>query len=386
MIGEHLDSFTYERILGNALSRVPNTVDKREGSIIFDAIAPVCAELAQMYIALKGIHVQTYALTATGENLDLRVAEEGLTRFPATYAIKRGIFVGRGGNPKEVPIGNRFSTVNLGTNINYIVVDTYKDKKGDTVPGAYMLQSEVAGSVGNGYIGDMMPITPINDLQEAHMNDLLIPARDEETDEELRVRYQERVEVKSFGGNIAEYDEKIRNLDGVGDVQIYPVWQGGGTVKCSIIGVDFSPASQMLIDKVQEVIDPSDMNVKGKGIGLAPIDHKVTIVTAISAPMNIAADISLASGYNAGQVINQVKESIAAYLLSIRKQWGTPDDYNNYWQDIFISQINFAILSVKGVANVTGTTLNGGTVDISLQQTAMVQELPMLGEVAINAS
>ena len=36
---------TYEQILERMLSRVPNTFDKREGSVIFDAIAPSAYEI-----------------------------------------------------------------------------------------------------------------------------------------------------------------------------------------------------------------------------------------------------------------------------------------------------------------------------------------------------
>ena len=40
------EEMTYERIVSRCLARVPGTVDKREGSIIYDAIAPAAAELA----------------------------------------------------------------------------------------------------------------------------------------------------------------------------------------------------------------------------------------------------------------------------------------------------------------------------------------------------
>ena len=37
------EEMTYERIMSRCLARVPGTVDKREGSIIYDAIAPAAA-------------------------------------------------------------------------------------------------------------------------------------------------------------------------------------------------------------------------------------------------------------------------------------------------------------------------------------------------------
>ena len=38
---------TYEEILKRLLAKVPSNVDKREGSVIWDALAPAAAEIAQ---------------------------------------------------------------------------------------------------------------------------------------------------------------------------------------------------------------------------------------------------------------------------------------------------------------------------------------------------
>ena len=44
------EGYTFEYLMESMLSRVPDSLDKREGSIIYDALAPAAAELAQMYI------------------------------------------------------------------------------------------------------------------------------------------------------------------------------------------------------------------------------------------------------------------------------------------------------------------------------------------------
>ena len=46
------ENMTFENIMDRCLSRVSASVDKREGSIVYDAIAPAAAELAIMYIEL----------------------------------------------------------------------------------------------------------------------------------------------------------------------------------------------------------------------------------------------------------------------------------------------------------------------------------------------
>ena len=42
----------FEDILARLLENVDASLDKRQGSIIYDALAPAAAELAQCYIAL----------------------------------------------------------------------------------------------------------------------------------------------------------------------------------------------------------------------------------------------------------------------------------------------------------------------------------------------
>ena len=81
------EEMTYEVIMQRLLNRVPDTFDKREGAIIFDALAPAAAELAQLYVQLDVVLNQTFADTATGEYLEKRCAEDmevAFSMFPTS--------------------------------------------------------------------------------------------------------------------------------------------------------------------------------------------------------------------------------------------------------------------------------------------------------------
>ena len=52
---------TYEAILQRLLDRIPDTMDKREGAIIYDALAPAAIELNLAYIALEYLLKQIFA-------------------------------------------------------------------------------------------------------------------------------------------------------------------------------------------------------------------------------------------------------------------------------------------------------------------------------------
>ena len=90
---ENLDEYyDFDNIMDRMLARVDDTLDKREGSMIYDALAPAAAELAQMYIVLKNNIDLVFADTAVGEYLDKLVEQLGVSRKQAAKAIRKGLF------------------------------------------------------------------------------------------------------------------------------------------------------------------------------------------------------------------------------------------------------------------------------------------------------
>ena len=384
MIGDYLEVYTFDYLMAQALSQVPNTVDKRQGSIIYDALAPACYRLADFYNTLRNVYKDTFAETATGESLGYRVLEQGITRYSATYAIKKAYFVSAEEQPMAVPLGARFSTISDVNPITYAVISAYAEN-GVVQPGYYQLQCEVSGVEGNEYSGTLTNITYVQGLASATMYELINPARDEETDDELRTRYFERVTQKAFGGNIAQYDQELKEISGVGDVQIYPVWNGGGTVKLSIVDSEYNKCSNEFVTIVQNLIDPENSTgVTGTGLGIAPIGHQVTVVTPTEYTANISATIVLMPGTSIGQVSTPIENAIEAYFATLRKNWGVSNEYNDYSLGIYISRITAAILTVPGVANVTNVQINGSAVDVALTENSTTQQLPIVGTVTIN--
>lgn len=76
------------------MNKISNDLDKREGSIIHNALAPAAQEVAKMYSDMDYFLKCTFASPdMPDEFLDLRVAEEGLKREKATYAIKKDTFI-----------------------------------------------------------------------------------------------------------------------------------------------------------------------------------------------------------------------------------------------------------------------------------------------------
>ena len=49
MVGDYLSAYTYDYLLKQGLADLPETVDKRAGSVVYDAISGAAKLLAQGY-------------------------------------------------------------------------------------------------------------------------------------------------------------------------------------------------------------------------------------------------------------------------------------------------------------------------------------------------
>ena len=127
------EGYTFEYLMESMLSRVPDNLDKREGSIIYDALAPAAAELAQMYIRLDVTRDLTFISTSSERYLDELVGEFGLTRIPSSKAVVKGVF------NTDIPLDSRFS----GETLNYIAIEKVSE-------GIFLLECETSGTEGNG--------------------------------------------------------------------------------------------------------------------------------------------------------------------------------------------------------------------------------------------
>ncbi|MFC4305808.1 baseplate J/gp47 family protein [Cohnella boryungensis] len=356
---EHM---TFDFILQRMLSRVSDTIDKREGSVIYDACAPAAAELAQMYIELDVNYNLSFVDTASGEYLSRRTSEFGVNKAGATPAERKGLFYGTGNTLMDVMLGGRYAIGDL----------TFAVKERISA-GTYRMACETPGTVGNEQFGALLPIDYVANLSRAVLVEVLVPGEDEESDDALRQRFYAAVNEPAFGGNVSDYKQRVNSIPGVGATKVYPVWQGGGTVKCTIIAADWTPPSQTLVDEVQTIMDPTVNG--GQGIGQAPIDHLVTIAGVTGLTINVETTLTLAAGVTPGQVQADVEAVVASYLLELRRDWA-----NQQQLIVRTAQVDARILTVTGIEDVAGTEINGDATNLTLG----ADEIPTAGTVTIH--
>ena len=346
---------SYELILERSLERVATDIDKSEGSVIMNAIAPVSAEHAQIYILLDAIIRNGYADTAGRDYLVLRCKERGITPYEATHAVLKGKF------NKEIPVGSRFNLDEL----NYEAIGLISVEDDYYY---YQMRCETAGTEGNKYFGELDPIDFLGVDTTGSLVELLIPAEDEEDTEALRERYLGSFSSTAFGGNKQDYKDKVNAMDGVGGTVVIPAWNGGGTVKLIIINSEYSVASDTLVQTVQEAIDPAP---QGTGVGIAPIGHTVTVVSAVEKPVAVRCRLTFTDSYTWAQVESKAVEALEEYFLEMRKNWESGELV------VRISQVENRLLNLEGVLDIADTTLNGASDNLILQK----DELPVLGGV-----
>lgn len=356
---------TYEQIMERMLARVPNNLDKREGSVIWDALAPAAMELESLYFVLQDFIKETFGDTASRPNLIRRASERGIIPYKASKAILKGIF------DVEVPLGSRYSLDDL----NYTVTKFIQHNTGTGLY-EYQVECESPGRDGGRKTGNLIPIDYINGLGRAEITELLIPGQDEEETEKLRQRYFDSFNMKAYGGNISDYKLKVHEIQGVGAVKVTPVWNGGGTVLLTILDSDFNQASPTLIKKVQDTMDPTK---DARGLGVAPIGHVVTVQGTSNVAININTSITFEPNFSWSLVKLKVEEVVKNYLLELRKTWALKNEKVSNNLVVRVSRIEAKILDINGIMDIQNTTINGSPNNLQLTE----YQIPIWGGITV---
>lgn len=333
------ENMTYEAILADALSRVPSDVDKRQGSVIYDALAPACLKIAEYYAQLDNFVDLVSGDTAVGEYLDRVVADYGITRKPATATVRKVMTTG------PVDIGSRWAINDVVFKITALLST-----------GVYSATCETAGSIGNTYSGTLSNIDNTSDVA-ATLGDILTAGTDEETDDNLRSRFYEQVRSPSTSGNIADYKQWALSVPGVGGAKVFPLWNGNGTVKVLVVNSDMA-IDETLPNKVAGYIET-----------VRPIGATVTVASPGGVEIGVTADVILDGSQTLNDVQTAFTKSVAQYFKE--------SVFVNY--SISYAKIGAQLLATPGVKDYTNLLVNGGTSNIAIGDT----ELPMIGAIAL---
>lgn len=266
---------TYENILKRCLEKIPSDIDKREGSMIFTAISPICYEIANAYFNISTMLDQTYIGTAYGEYLDLICNSFGVIRKQAEKCSKKALII----TSNDI-LEQKF------TCDSYIFIVT--EKLDDNT---YIIEAEDFGSEYDDIFGELIPILNISDIEIATIIENYIYSSEIEDDESLRERAIERVFYKPFSGNIADYTEKATSIEGVSYVSIFTAdILGEQNVHLVLLDAQKGSVSQDILDYCDEYFNGTDTE-----LGIAPIGHNVSFSTCDFKDISISVTIKVSN-------------------------------------------------------------------------------------------
>ncbi|MGI6030921.1 MAG: baseplate J/gp47 family protein [Eubacteriales bacterium] len=352
------EEMTFDKLMEGMLSHVSDTLDKREGSVVYDMLSPMAAELAGHYSQLGAALELLFWETSSGIWLDRLGEQFGIPRRQATNAVYRGVFTDQEDLPAQVETGSRFRWEEY----TFAVEDSLGE-------GKYTLVCEQPGSGANAATGTILPVLNLPSLQSAVLEQLLEEGTDQESDEQYRARAMELLARPAFAGNISAYQEETLSIGGVGCVKVFPVFDGGGTVGLVIGNAQGRAVDEMVLQKVQE-----HYALEGEQ-SVTPIGHQVTVKSCVdrTVPVELAVDLVPEADWSSVQ--SQVQNRVA--------QWMSQIDFEE--ERVFVARLMAAVLEVDGVADVpmAQVKLDGKNANLVLQKDMETFETPVCGTVTV---
>lgn len=338
-------------ILTEMLANARDDIDKRQGSVAHDMLAPAAHEIEMLGWELEATYLQGFLDTATDEALDFHAHELGLTRKPAVAAVGTANITGTDGT--IIPKGYRFLTASG--------IEFTADNQMTIAGGIANIQvtAVVPGESGNIGIAELIDhernIAGINTVSN---NEVFIGGVDAEDDDSLRERALFKARKPITSGNANHYKLWATDIEGVATAKVFPTWNGPNTVKVVLIADDGGAPDQTIIDDAIAYIERE-----------RPIGATVTVLPIEEVPLSINATLTLQGDLAVSDVQEAVIQSISAYFLS-ESDGGV----------IRYTRVGEAILDVPGVIDYENLLVNGATSNVTLseEQVAIVGEVSFL--------
>lgn len=324
-------SISSEAILQRMLDNVPADLDKREGSVIHDALAPASLEMALAYLVMDKMLDEFFADTASRESLIEKAAERGITPHAATPAVWQVKIT-----PEDLQLAaaDRFRCGDL----------TFRVSK-RVGSGLWNLTCETAGEAGNVLTERILPVANIGGLTSVTQVQLAEAGTDEESTEDFRKRYLDFLKTPASSGNANDYYNWAMSVDGVGAAKIFPLADGNGTVRIVIANADRKAAGTELVNRTAAYIDT-----------VRPIGATVSVISAKEKKISVTASVTLHAGYS----INAASSALAAALDTFLQSQAFNAPY------ISFAQIGNLLIDLNSVDDYEGLKVNGAAGNVTL--------------------
>ncbi|QEY34609.1 baseplate J/gp47 family protein [Caproiciproducens galactitolivorans] len=345
------EEITPESIKEEILSNI-TTVDTREGSYTNNLISPVALQIWKVYQGMNALLPIAYVDETSGEYIDKRAGEHGITRKPGTKAHAKLTFTGSDGT--AIPAGTVFLTPD---GLEYITSDDVTITEGSATATAAAAEvgeayNVPAGSIVNQY-NSISGLTSVTNVEAA------TGGTDPESDKSLVTRYYNYLQKPVTSGNTHHYEQWALEVNGVGAVKVTPLANGPGTVGVMIVGPEKQPVSA-------EVVSACAAHIEEQ----RPIGPLVIVESASALNIDVSVTVTTDTSTTAAQVQKDFSAKLDTYLKSIA--------FVKY--QVLINQIIYILMGVDGVTDFSSLTVNGGAENITIA----ANQVPVLGTVVVN--
>lgn len=347
-------------------------VDTRQGSLFMDAATGHCIRIAKFMNDLSAAFEMLAVDTCTGDVLTEKAAQDGIYRQSATPAYYEVSFTGT--TPE---IGSRFFAD------SYYFKLVLKD-------GRLLLESELLGAETNSIQAgqNVVPVYEVNGMEECLLGAIYIPGAEEETDDDLRSRWQEKKTGPAQNNNRSQYKVWCEERTGVGRAHILPLYGGENTVKAVIYSTEGGIPATSILEDVQGYIDPIvegyQVTVNGKvltfsdGLGDGVSDLGAHFLAAAPEATDISVSFSadLKNGYTKQSAQEEVMKAIKAYFKTL-----VIDGEEEIV--VRVSSIGSIIAAAESILDYVPASLrlNGATENVNIGK----ENAPIMKEVLIDA-
>ncbi len=366
---------TSEEITAEMLAEIPDKYQKSVGFFIWDFLRAISIAIIDLWDALSYIAGLDDLTKFKYDDLVRFVKQRrGIIARTESYAVGR-ITIDNGEG--TITAGDLFETPD---GLQYESTETKTLSVGES----FTAKCLTAGTEGNVPVGviTVIPKT-IQGIVKVSNHEPFSGGYEKESKESIIERYEEDLQNPITSGNIYHYKKWAKEVIGVGEADVKPLWDGDNTVKVLIIDSDMETADQALVKSVQDYIDPYELQEDGTkkgwgcGNGQAPIGAYCTVVSASGLNLNISFKAKLKTGTTEALAEESVTKSIMDYLHSIA--------FNDEVEYVSYAYIGMCILSSDGIADYSDLTINGGVDNIAIlnsdtdRQIAVLESLNMEG-------
>ena len=346
------ENITVESIKNDILKEITD-MDVREGSFANNLISPVSYKIWELMQSFNACIPIAFVDETSGKYIDMRAGEYGIKRKQGTKATAKVVFTGKNGT--IVNAGSIFVTED---GYEYILDASVTIGEEGTAEG-----SVTAAKSGEIYNTEVNTITgmykTISGLTSVTNTTKAEGGTDDESDESLVKRLYEYWQRPATSGNIYHYMMWAKEVDGVGEAKVFPLWNGNGTVKVVICSSEMRSCNEEIVSACKEHIEE-----------MRPIGATVTVESAVEKEINIEANIETDGGRKNEEIQKDIEASIDEYLKSIA--------FTD--KKVLYNQIGYIILSTQGVLDFTFLLVNGSNSNIEVAE----NEIAVKGTVVIN--